>query len=312
MMSKLRKTWIAAVLAIAACGIDVSVATAGSAQDGFPAKGDPATAQKRTLRYGGETRDYLVQPAKGHGRVPVVVLLHGMMVSAEKAWTVSSLPTLAARDNFIMVAPQGINDRWRDDVDIGFIRAVIKDVIAKDHGDPKAVFMLGFSMGGHITIEFICSGGTELRAAGTASMVISSKQLAGCHQTKPLPWVEIHGDKDPLVPFNGGHFTLQPEVNLFSAADTFNYFADHAKCGKAITTSAVPDISQDDNSTAEKQVRSGCTGGATSTFYIIHNAGHSLPGGPRRPPGPGGDGVVNEDFDAGSVVWDHFKQTLKR
>jgi polyhydroxybutyrate depolymerase len=297
---------------IAAIGLALALSGAvlagvGLAAD-FPAKGDPAKAVHRTLMFRGLKRGYLVQPVAGSGSFPVVIALHGASVSAERQWAQTSLATLGAREHFIVVAPQGVDNRWDEDSgagplnDVEFLRAVMRDVEAKDHGDPKAVFMIGMSNGGFMTIHFVCAGGgAELRAAGVVSATLDADQLRSCAPKKPLPWIEMHGDADDIVPFQEGE-------GLIGAEKTFAFFADRAGCAKAIAREPLPDLTPGDGSTAEKRVRSGCAGGTSSTFYVFHGAGHSWPNSRSGPPGP--RGAVNQDVDGGTIAWAHFKATL--
>jgi polyhydroxybutyrate depolymerase len=292
----------------AALGLALAMtAGLGLAAD-FPAKGDPAKAVHRTLMFRGMKRTYLVQPVPGTGPYPVVLALHGASVSAEREWAQTSLPTLGARDRFIVVAPQGVDNRWDEDAgsgplnDVEFLRAVMRDVEARDHGDPAAVFMIGMSNGGFMTIHFVCSGGgAELRAAGVVSATLEPDQLKTCAPKKPLPWIEMHGDADDIVPF-------QESPDLVGAEKTFAYFADKAGCAKTAARQTLPDLTPSDGSTAEKRVRSGCANGTTSTFYVLHGAGHSWPGSRSGPPNQ--RGAVNQDVDGGTIAWAHFKATL--
>jgi polyhydroxybutyrate depolymerase len=305
----MRPLSIAAGLVLMATFIISPPPSARAASAGaFPAKGDTATATKRTLNFRGAPRTYLVQPVAGPGPFPLVIVLHGATVTAERTWRQTSLPILGAAQKFIVVAPQGVDNRWDEssgpgpDNDVEFLRAVMREEIAKDHADPKAVFMVGMSNGGFMTIHFVCMGGAELRAAGSVSATLSEDEVAGCAPKKALPWIEMHGDADMIVPFDAGE-------GLLSAEQTFAFFADKAGCAKAVAREQLADVTADDGSTAEKRVRSGCAGGkATSTFYVLHGAGHSWPNSQSGPPGP--RGAVNQDIDGGSVVWDHFRATL--
>jgi polyhydroxybutyrate depolymerase len=198
--------------------------------------------------------------------------------------------------------------------DVGYLRALIAEVVAHDAGDPKAIFMFGFSNGGFMAIRFACEAGELLHAAGNAASNIPIKQAQHCVGRKPLPWISINGDRDPNVQFNGqADGTLvygRPQAGLESADKTFALFADKAKCTAAVRVVELPDIDASDGSTAEKRVRSRCSGGTTSTQYVLHGAGHTLPGNKLSPLEARMLGRVNEDIDAGSVIWQHFRQTL--
>lgn len=127
---------------------------------GFPTKGDLALARPVELRFDGVMRSYLIEVSKGPGPLSVVVLLHGGTEDAERVWQQTSLPTLARSEGFIVVAPNALNKHWNDGRgmtlsgaaskadDVGFLKRVIADVIAKDGGNPKTVFMAGVSNGG--------------------------------------------------------------------------------------------------------------------------------------------------------------------
>ena len=272
---------LAGLALMAACIVESPPAARAAPGAAFPAKGDLATAIKRTLNFRGAPRTYLVQPVAGPGPFPLVIVLHGATITAERTWRQTSLPTLGAAQKFIVVAPQGMDNRWNEDSgpgpenDVDFLRAVMREEIAKDHADPKAVFMVGMSNGGFMTIHFVCvGGGADLRAAGVVSATLAEDEVADCNPKKALPWIEMHGDADMIVPFNAGE-------GLLSAPQTFAVFADKA----------------------------GCAGGKlTSTFYVLHGAGHSWPNSQSGPPGP--RGAVNQDIDGGTVVWDHFRATL--
>lgn len=292
------------------------------------ANGAPATAESRTLVFAGQEREYLIQPVPGSSHHPVVLLLHGGDSDSKTVWTETSLPTLGARFGFIVVAPNAsMNKHWNDGRgavgegepstadDVGYLRVLIADVVAHDHGDPQAIFMVGDSNGGFMTMRFACEAGYLLHAGSNVISNIPTKQLKTCKIRKPLPWLSINGDHDTRVAFNGyaaGTVILgHPQAGLESADRTFAFFADNAGCSTAVETEVLPDIDPSDSSTAEKRVRGRCAGGTTSTQYILHNAGHGWPGLAYPAQSARLRGGVNEDFDAGTVIWAHFSQTLR-
>lgn len=298
----------------------------------MPERGSIATAKRRHLLVGALDRSYLVQPApgaRGAGRLPVVVLLHAGSQSAEDVWRETSLPTLGAREGFLVVAPEALDRHWNDVRgasiagspastvdDVRFLRAVIADVIAQDHGDPSAVFMVGSSHGGFMTMRFACDAGETLRAAASLLSTMPDALARNCKSPRPLPWLAVNGTEDPAIPFRGqvdGTVRRgETQAALRSADDTFRFWADRAGCAAPTAREAITDQAADDRHRwAERIVRSNCVSGQVSQQVVLHGSGHVIPGlatdnrlaeravGPAAP-----------ELDGGTLVWMHFKATL--
>jgi len=298
----------------------------------MPERGSIATAKRRHISVAGLDRSYLVQPAagtRGPGRLPVVVLLHGGSQSAEDAWRETSLPTLGAREGFLVVAPEALDRHWNDVRgasiagspastvdDVRFLKAVIAEVIAQDHGDPSAVFMVGSSHGGFMTMRFACDAGEALRAAASLLSTMPDALARNCKSPRPLPWLAVNGTEDPAVPFRGqvdGTVRRgETQAALRSADETFRFWADRAGCAAPTAREALTDQSADDRHRwAERIVRSNCVSGQVSQQVVLHGSGHVMPGmaldsrlaervvGPAAP-----------EVDGGTLVWMHFKATL--
>lgn len=292
----------------------------------FPAKGKLDSAEKRTLDFAGIEHHYLIQTASGREGHPAVILLHAGNETAADVWVETSLPTLAARDHFILVAPDATaNQHWNDGRgaalngqassadDIGYLKQLIAEVIKHDHADPQKIFMVGSSNGGFMTMRFACQVTRYLRAAANVNSELPNAQAANCSMPQPLAWLSMNGDRDPIVPFNGMKAGTmvngQAQPGLQPATVTFTFFADAAGCSPDVQTETLPHTNTANNSTAERRIRHKCASGHSSVEYILHNAGHTWPGTP-----PSSEtaklGGVNDDIDAGTVIWDHFQRTL--
>ncbi len=312
--------------------ITSSLVRARTATATLPERGNVATARRRHITVGGLERSYLVQPApgaRGAGRLPVVVLLHGGTQSAEDIWRETSLPTLGAREGFLVVAPEALDRHWNDVRgasiagspastvdDVRFLKAVIAEVIAQDHGDPSAVFMVGSAHGGFMTMRFACDAGEALRAAATLLSTMPEALARNCRSPRPLPWLAVNGTDDPAVPFGGqvdGTVRRgETQAALRSADDTFRFWADRAGCAATIARQTITDQAADERHRwAERLVRSNCVSGQVSQQVVLHGSGHVIPGlatdnrlaeravGPAAP-----------EIDGGTLVWMHFKATL--
>jgi polyhydroxybutyrate depolymerase len=298
----------------------------------MPERGNPATAKRRRLSVDGLERSYLVQPApgvRGVGRLPVVVLLHGGTQTAEDIWRETSLPTLGAREGFLVVAPEALGRHWNDARgssiaggpastvdDVRFLKTVIAEVVAQDHGDPSAVFMVGSSHGGFMTMRFACDAGETLRAAASLLSTMPDALARNCKSPRALPWLTVNGTDDPSVPFGGQlEGTVrrgETQAALRSADETFRFWADRAGCAAPTVRAAITDQGADTRHRwAERIVRSNCVSGQVSQQVVLHGSGHVIPGlaSDSRlaervvgPPAP--------EIDGGTLVWMHFKATL--
>lgn len=278
--------------------------------------------QQQVLKHNGLTRRYLVQPANGKALAPIVILLHGGTQDADKVWKQTSLPQLAQRERFTLVAPDGIDGQWNDGRgstvsgnvssadDVGFLTALIEDVVAKFGGDRERVFMVGGSNGGLMTIRYACEQGHRLRAAGNVISNLSVSQANNCPSIARLPWLSVNGTDDRLFPLEGtasGGSGRRAIPGMLSADQTFNYFAEKAGCDRSIQAGRLPGGSADD--WAEKRTRGPCVRGGISTQYILHGSGHTWPG-MRNTIGVRMLGGSSSAVDAGEIIWEHFRSTL--
>ena len=302
-----------------------SMLRARTSAGAMPDYGNVATARRRHIAVGGLDRSYLVQPARGAGRLPVVLLLHAGSQSAEDIWRETSLPTLGAREGFLVVAPEALDRHWNDVRgvtggstvdDVRFLKAVIAEVVTQDHGDPSAVFMVGSAHGGFMTMRFACDAGEALRAAASLLSTMPDALARNCKSPRPLPWLAVNGTEDPAVPFNGqvdGTVRRgETQAALRSADDTFRFWADRAGCAAPTAREAITEQGADDRHRwAERIVRSHCVGGQLSQQVVLHGSGHVIPG-------PATDNRLAEravgpaapEIDGGTLVWMHFKATL--
>ena len=88
--------------------------------------------------------------------------------------------------------------------DVGFLTAVIDDVIARGPADPRRVYVAGFSNGAGMAFRL---------AAERADRVAALAAVAGYCWTdawpvRPVPTLYLSGAADPIVPPRGGEVRL--------------------------------------------------------------------------------------------------------
>ena len=212
---------------------------------------------------------------------PLIVLLHGYGASGEvQAAYLNLLPTADAR-GFFLAYPDGTLDKsgsrfWNatdaccgDDKtidDVGYIDAIIDDVSAKYHVDPKRVFLMGHSNGGFMSHRYACE-----RASRVAAIV----SLAGamwndptrCTPSQHVAVLQIHGDADRTILYDGGSISGVPYP---SAHTTVADWAKMNGCtGALVDTGTSLDLVSDLPGAETKVERyAGCPGTAVELWTV--------------------------------------------
>ena len=166
---------------------------------------------------GNLTRSYVVHipiTYQNTQRYAAILAFHGYSGTATSMDRSSGFTQLSERQPFIAVYPQGVLDSsnkpfWASagPIDAGiddvlFVSHVIDDLQKKFCIDPQRIYATGFSNGGGMTWLLSC------RFAGriAAFAPISGNFYAfagGCHPGRPVPILDFHGTKDPILPYNG-------------------------------------------------------------------------------------------------------------
>ncbi len=268
----------------------------------------------RTLRHDGKDRTYLIQvpQRRGQERHPVILLLHPAVSTAKIVWGQTSLPRIARDNRALLVVPDGWNMTWNTHYwknggvdDMGFLRRLLEVVVEDDRGDPERLYVTGMSAGAGMTFALALTIGDRLAAIGPVANNLGREELAQpLRLTQPLPVVHIMGTADPCVPYTGGRvFGIWP---VLSADDTIAFWVKHNRCRTEPIIEDLADINTTDHSRVRRFRHTG-PGGADVVHYRIEGGGHTWPNGPDDPLGRRLLGETNRDMDAGSVLWEFFR-----
>ncbi|MEL6183807.1 MAG: alpha/beta hydrolase-fold protein [Myxococcota bacterium] len=176
------------------------------------------------LRHDGIDRSYHLYLPSTPAGAPVVFLMHGFGVSNDSLLGLEpSTPSggyevwleIAARDNVIIVAPRGISGPdgtigWNDcrteaqsqnpsTDDVGFIRAMVDELVRSFQANRKRVYIVGTSNGGHISIRMALESPSTIAAfaANSASLAGNSACAEARGQVSAL---FVNGTEDRLMP----------------------------------------------------------------------------------------------------------------
>ena len=178
-----------------------------------PAPPDRPWSGSVQLVVGGRPRSFSVLvPAGLPARAPLVLALHGLYSTPERAEAAQQLRREAAARGVIVVHPAGDSASWnagrccgrsataRVD-DVGFLRRVVDEVGHLHPVDPSRVSAVGWSNGAMMALRVVCDAPGFLSAVA----VVGGADVTGssCPGAVATPTIVVHGARDTVVPEAG-------------------------------------------------------------------------------------------------------------
>jgi polyhydroxybutyrate depolymerase len=213
---------VALAVALAGCGNEPGPAPAAPTAPPVvePAPGD------HTLRLdvGGVAREALVHapPAYRPGTpTPLVLVFHGRPSTPAEVREQSGLSATADAEGFLVAYPQGLNNAWRttagatDPDDLGFVRALVADLVGRWSADPKRVYAAGFSNGAAMSYRL----GAEAPDLFAAVAPVSGQFAGGPKPATPVSVISFMGNNDRYAATISGGRQKWREVGQCVAAE---------------------------------------------------------------------------------------------
>lgn len=307
---------------VAALLIAATVTSACSSLASHPSEsGDwtPGTAGHE-VRVGDSDRGYLLhvptrRPRGIFGRArpfPLVIVMHGSGGTAEDAEHASRMDSIADARGWLVAYPSGergmlglVRSDWNagtccgapahDDVDdIGFLRAIVRQLVSRLPVDTSRVYVAGFSDGGRMAYRAACEMASSVAAVAVVS---GSLKLAGCAPSRPVSIIAFHGTSDDEVPYDDSASSAPPRALPPWAADlppSIRFWVAADGCRGASQRPVSPH--------ARVAVFSGCLR-SDIVLYTIVGGGH---GWPREPAGGAGSNPPMSEVDASGLMANFF------
>jgi polyhydroxybutyrate depolymerase len=270
---------------------------------------------ERSLVHDGRTRFFLlIVPPQydGRAKLPLLLALHGGGGNARNAEAMSQLTAKAKKDGFLLVYPEGTGrassahklltwnvgdccgyaQRHRVD-DVGFIRALLRQLKSELAVDETRVFAAGMSNGAMMAYRLGCELADEI--AGIAP--IAGAMNGACRPSRPVTVAVFHGTADEHVLYNGGSGPKQVQRGRVDrpVRDAVDFWTKHNGC------TGEPQRQQTNHVRIERYDH--CRDGVGVALYTIEGGGHAWPGGTRG--WRGGDEPTAE-LSANDALWDFF------
>ncbi len=246
-----------------------------------------------TIHSAGLQRTMLIHLAPSYGRQPqaLIILYHGYSMTVQAMERTSGMDVEADKAGFIVVYPQGVDSppSWNAGVgaygptgdadDIQFTRDMLTYLEQNYCVDTHRVYLSGFSLGGGMAYRLACTLTSQIAAVATVSGAYYPLS-EGCHPSRPIPVMEIHGAADPSAPYNG-----YPALRMAAVQDYLNGWIARDQCTGNPTT-----FFQKGDVTGIEWTQ--CANGTMVKHYRISDGVHSWPGSPHTTTVINGDVVI--------------------
>lgn len=276
----------------------------------------------RSIPVGELTREYIEHLPTGFDKTkqtPLVLCFHGGGGNAKTMPRFTGFDTIADREGFIVVYPEGIQHHWNDGResvtykvdDVGFVSALIDDFIKTYNVDPKRVYATGISNGGMICQRLAIELSDKLAAvapvAGNVPQILKDTKAGN-----PISILMISGTLDPIVPY--ADHEVKKLANgyggkVLTVDESIQFWIKWNDCSSSPKSQPIEDSDQTDDSHAIRSEYEG-KNGTKVVLYQIVGGGHTWPGARQYLPQQI-IGNVCRDFNGTEVIWDFFKSHLK-
>ncbi len=256
-----------------------------------------------TLRQGGRNRSYRVHvppQAQAGSPLPVIVNFHGGGGYAAYHEAHCHMDTLADREGFLAVYPNGTGRRrnrlltfnagsccgYASDNhvdDVGFTLALLDDLALRTPVDRRRVYATGLSNGAMMAYRLAADAADRIAAIAPVAggLVVDSFAPA-----RPVPVMDFHSVDDPRALYDGGLGPPFPFTNRHilhpPVAQVLARWIARDGCPDApvvaATISGAPGT-RDSGQTATEYVYGPCTEGTEVVHWKLTGVGHAWPGG---------------------------------
>ncbi len=229
------------------------------------------------IESGGQPRRYLLHvPATYNPEEPsaLVLVFHGAGIGAERFAGYSRFSSMADREGFLIVYPEGIDEVWNPSPgsrDVQFVSDLIDHLQMRCRVDPNRIYASGHSNGGGMVDRLACELADRIAAIGTISGAYQSSR--NCSPARPVPVFAIHGTADTIIPYEG--------IPAWASA-----WAERNGCDPE-------PVEIPHNVLIGEKKWSNCRDGADVVLYTIVDLGHDW---------------THDLINFGQTIWDFFEQ----
>lgn len=279
-----------------------------------------AAERERAVAAGGMARKYtLITPDKVTAPIPLLIVYHGGRGTAAQARRYTRFDEWAARENFAVAYPQGLDNNWNDgrsspDIaarassdadDVEFTRQIIAQLEVERIADPSRVYLTGASNGGMMAMRAGCELWDSI--AGIAPVIANQPVDWRCKAGR-LAALFIHGTEDEYMPFAGGRIAAtKTRQNLGDVLSVEETMADYKRingCAAVKETNTLDKVGRDETKAVITDY--DCKE-APLRHIVIEGGGHTWPGARAGVVAEMVLGRTSDEINATAEIWNFFR-----
>jgi polyhydroxybutyrate depolymerase len=149
---------------------------------------------------------------------------------------------IGEQEGFIVAWPQGIDAAWnigtccttsRDVDDVGFARALVKQLQTEACIDAKRIYATGVAMGAGMAYHLACNAADLVAGVAPSAFDLLQESEQPCQPARPVTEISFRGTADSLVPYDGGAVQAPngvATIDFLGAVGTFQRWAELDQC----------------------------------------------------------------------------------
>ena len=245
--------------------------------------------------FGGSRPVKVSVPKRYAGRAtPLLLALHGYGNAGKPFESYLGLPSLVDSQGIFLVSPDGTLDAqghrfWNTGSDaccnfagsavddVKYLRELLAEIRGTYNVDPRRIFVLGHSNGGFMAYRLACELSGEI-----AAIMSLAGATPDCHPTAKVSVLQIHGDRDVGVRYDGGTNILKKGGgDYFGALESAERWALDDGCTPYApappTTEGQPIDLESELPGGETMVEDfdGCPAGVGVSLWTIREGSHN-------------------------------------
>ena len=307
----------------------LSSVIACSSQVGYTLHSEGAL-EKKTLFHQGLEREYLLYaPITVKSELPLVIFMHGYTGNMYDTASYVGMNELADEHNFLVAYPQGTEDSDGNNFfnvgydfhsssnvdDVGFVRAMVKEIDSQYDLNKEAIFATGMSNGGDMSFLLACKASDLFRAVAPVAGSMMISMLSQCEPEIALPVLEIHGAEDRVTRLGGDKENEDGWGAYWDLETTMAFWAE--KNGLPERKEVLSEYPNGDGKLVRSITWHADEHSREVRLLVIEGGGHDWPGGRFNRWSPTywlgriafglGD---NQAFNSSELIWSFFQESL--